>query len=90
MNVKNIMKYILLLTFSGYIYVCLELIFRGHSDITMMYAASICVIPMILLNNYFSNAIIEFLVVIYISSVVFSSSIIISSKVALLAKISAP
>ena len=54
MNVKNIMKYILLLTFSGYIYVCLELIFRGHSDITMMYAASICVVPMILLNNYFT------------------------------------
>lgn len=51
---KSFMKYILLCTFSGYIYVCLELIFRGRSDITMMFCASICVIPMILLNNLFT------------------------------------
>mgnify|MGYP004499146515 CR=1 FL=1 len=51
---KSIMKYILLLTFSGYVYVCIELLFRGRSDISMMFCASICAIPMILLNNQFS------------------------------------
>ena len=51
---KNFMKYLLLLTFSGYIYVCMELLFRGRSDITMMFCASICVVPMIYLNNIFS------------------------------------
>ncbi|RHG19909.1 hypothetical protein DW272_01505 [Blautia obeum] len=51
---KSFMKYLLLFTFSGYIYVCMELLFRGHSDITMMFCASICVIPMVLLNNQFS------------------------------------
>lgn len=51
---KNFMKYLLLLTFSGYIYVCMELLFRGRSDVTMMFCASICVVPMIYLNNIFS------------------------------------
>ena len=51
---KSFVKYLLLLTFSGYIYVCLELLFRGRSDITMMFCASICVIPMIYLNNIFT------------------------------------
>lgn len=51
---KSFMKYILLLTFSGYIYVCMELLFRGRSDISMMFCASICVVPMVLLNNQFS------------------------------------
>lgn len=32
---KSVMKYLLLFTFSGYIYVCMELLFRGHSDITI-------------------------------------------------------
>lgn len=51
---KSFMKYLLLFTFSGYIYVCMELLFRGRSDITMMFCASICVIPMVILNNQFS------------------------------------
>lgn len=51
---KSFMKYVLLFTFSGYIYVCMELLFRGRSDITMMFCASICVIPMVILNNQFS------------------------------------
>lgn len=51
---KSFMKYLLLLTFSGYIYVCMELLFRGRSDVTMMFCASICVVPMIYLNNIFS------------------------------------
>ncbi len=49
---KSAMKYILLLTFSGYVYVCLELLWRGYSDISMMFCASICAIPMIVLNNF--------------------------------------
>ena len=53
-TLRNFMKYLLLFTFSGYVYVCLELIFRGRSDITMMFCASICAIPMIILNNIFS------------------------------------
>lgn len=51
---KNFFKYFLLLTFSGYVYVCMELLYRGYSDITMMFCASICVIPMIFLNNIFT------------------------------------
>ena len=51
---KSFMKYLLLFTFSGYIYVCMELLFRGRSDISMMFCASICVVPMVLLNNKFS------------------------------------
>ena len=51
---KSFMKYLLLFTFSGYIYVCMELLFRGRSDISMMFCASICVVPMVLLNNQFS------------------------------------
>lgn len=53
-SLRSFMKYLLLFTFSGYVYVCLELIFRGRSDITMMFCASICAIPMIVLNNVFS------------------------------------
>lgn len=53
-KLKSFIKYILLFTFSGYTYVCLEFLFRGRSDISMMFCASICVIPMVLLNNQFS------------------------------------
>lgn len=51
---KSFLKYMLLLTFSGYVYVCIELLWRGYSDISMMFCASIGVIPMIVLNNYYS------------------------------------
>ena len=51
---KSFMKYLLLFSFSGYVYVCLELLFRQRSDITMMFCASICCIPMIVLNNQFT------------------------------------
>lgn len=54
MNFKTIMKYVLLSTFGGYAYVLIEIIFRGRSDVSMMFCASICVIPMMLLNNFFS------------------------------------
>ena len=50
---KTIMKYILLCSFGGYTYVTLELLFRGRSDITMMYCASLCVLSMCVLNNVF-------------------------------------
>ena len=51
---KKIISYILMLTWAGYTYVCIELIVRHQSDITMMFCASICAIPMVLLNDYFS------------------------------------
>lgn len=65
---KSFMKYLLLFTFSGYIYVCLELIFRGYSDITMMFASSICAIPMIILNNKFTYEI-DFLLQLFLCSI---------------------
>lgn len=51
---KKIWEYILLLCFAGYTYVCLELLFRGRSDVSMLIVASICSIPIIFLNNIFS------------------------------------
>ena len=65
---KSLMKYILLFCFSGYVYVCLELLFRQRSDITMMFCASLCCIPMILLNNKFTYDI-DFLLQILICTV---------------------
>ena len=53
-NFKECMKYTLLLMFAGYVYVSLEIIYRCRSDITMMYCASICAVPMVVLNNFFS------------------------------------
>ena len=50
----RIMQYILLCTFSGFTYVTIEILFRGYSDVSMMYVASMCVLPMIFLNNWFS------------------------------------
>ena len=65
---KSFMKYLLLFTFSGYIYVCLELIFRGYSNITMMFASSICAIPMIILNNKFTYEI-DFLLQLFLCAI---------------------
>ena len=50
----KIMQYILMCTFSGFVYVTIEILYRGFSDVSMMYVASICVLPMIFLNNWFS------------------------------------
>lgn len=65
---KNFVKYVLLLTFSGYTYVCMELLFRGRSDITMMFCASLCVVPMICLNNKFTYEV-DFLLQIALSTI---------------------
>jgi len=43
----------LLCCWAGYVYVIIELCYRGMSDITMMFCASICVLPMIFLNNWY-------------------------------------
>ena len=51
---KRFMEYILLICFAGYLYVCLEILFRGYSDLSMLFTASICAVPMIALNNIFS------------------------------------
>ena len=51
---KRLVSYIMMLTWAGYTYVILELIARQKSDITMLFCASVCTIPMIFLNNIFS------------------------------------
>lgn len=50
---KQVWKWVLILTFCGYVYVCLELLYRGMSDVTMMFCASICAIPMLGLNELY-------------------------------------
>lgn len=52
--IKKIWEYILLLCFAGYLYVCLELLFRGRSDVSMLFVATACSIPVIFLNNIFN------------------------------------
>lgn len=52
--IRRAIEWILIMTFAGYVYVCLELLFRGRSDITMMFCASICVIPMFALNEWYT------------------------------------
>lgn len=52
--IKECIKYTLLLMFAGFTYVSLEVIFRGRSDVTMMYCGAICAIPMLVLNNFFT------------------------------------
>ena len=53
-RIKRTWEWILILTFSGYLYVCMELAYRGTSDVTMMFCASICVVPMFALNEWFT------------------------------------
>lgn len=53
-RIKRTWEWILILAFSGYLYVCMELVYRGTSDITMMFCASICVVPMFALNEWFT------------------------------------
>ena len=47
----NILKYLLLFSVGGMIYVTLELLFRGRSDVTMMYCGAICFVFIGLINN---------------------------------------
>ena len=51
---KRFIFYLLLLCTAGYVYVIIELCYRQKTDVTMMFCASICAIPMIFLNNIFS------------------------------------
>ena len=53
-TVKRIWEYVLILSFCGYLYVCLELLFRQRSDVTMLFCASICAIPMLVLNEVYN------------------------------------
>lgn len=61
---KAAVKYLLLLSFSGVIYVSLELAFRGRSHLSMLYCAMFCAIPIIMLNDIFSYEMDYFLQVI--------------------------
>lgn len=57
-----------MLTWAGYTYVVIELLFRQKSDITMMFCASICVLPMIFLNNIFTYEM-DFLIQCFVAAV---------------------
>lgn len=54
MSIKKNWEYILLLCFAGYVYVILELLFRGRTDISMLFTASVCSICIITLNDVYS------------------------------------
>lgn len=51
---KKLISYMMIITWGGYVYVVLELLFRQKSDITMMFCASVCCLPMIFLNNVYT------------------------------------
>ena len=51
---KIFFKYFLMMSFGGYVYVTLELLYRGRSAVSMMYCASLVTLVMILLNNIFT------------------------------------
>ena len=50
---KRIISSLLILMSCGYLYVCIELLFRQRSHIAMLFCASICAIPILLLNEWF-------------------------------------
>ena len=55
MSIKKNWEYLLLLCFAGYVYVILELLFRGRTDISMLFTASVCAIPIITLNDVYKK-----------------------------------
>ena len=48
---KLLLKYSVLFSYGGMLYVCIELMFRGRSDITMMFCGAISFILIGLLNQ---------------------------------------
>lgn len=53
-KIKTFMKYFLIICFGGYIYVTLEILFRGRSAVEMMYCASLCTLVIAIMNNIFT------------------------------------
>lgn len=50
---KQILKYSILLSYGGTIYVCLELLFRGRSDVSMLFCGGLCFMGIGLINELF-------------------------------------
>ena len=48
---KLLLKYSILLSYGGFLYVCIELLFRGRSDVTMMFAGAISFVCIGMLNE---------------------------------------
>lgn len=48
---KSLLKYSVLLSYGGMLYVCIELIFRGRSDISMMFCGGLSFVFIGLINN---------------------------------------
>lgn len=51
---KKYASYSMMCMSAGYIYVVIELIYRQRSDVSMMLVASICAVPIIFINNWFT------------------------------------
>lgn len=50
---KQLLKYSILLSYGGMLYVCIELLFRGRSDVAMMFCGGLCFIGIGLINELF-------------------------------------
>lgn len=48
---KSLLKYSVLLSYGGMLYVCIELLFRGRSDISMMFCGGLSFVFIGLINN---------------------------------------
>lgn len=52
--IKTTLKYSLLFSYGGMLYVCIELLFRGRSDVIMLFAGAISFVIIGGLNNFIS------------------------------------
>lgn len=50
-TLKSLLKYSVLLSYGGMLYVCIELLFRGRSDISMMFCGGLSFVFIGLINN---------------------------------------
>ena len=50
-TLKSLLKYSVLLSYGGMLYVCIELLFRGRSDVSMMFCGGLSFVFIGLINN---------------------------------------
>lgn len=48
---KEVLKYSILFSYGGMLYVCIELVFRGRSDVSMMFCGGLCFLGIGLINQ---------------------------------------
>lgn len=53
MKIKQLLKLIVLLLIGGTIYVCIEMLWRGHSHISMFLVGGLCFVSIGAINEYF-------------------------------------